>query len=120
MKRKTEWVNFRVSPEERIAIKRNARKEGKYMGELIRERCIKPFKECPHFDTCSRNLCPLDPNITKRFKPIEDERCRAWKSTRRKIGEQYPDLLPHKGLTAREAAGHKLSPKLSTKDENKG
>jgi len=38
------------------------------------------FRECPHFQTCSINSCPLDPLYGKRPESSRDpgQKCRAW------------------------------------------
>lgn len=57
-----------------------------------------PFRECPRYDSCSCNKCPLDPLIDQRRVLPDDEKCKAWKSTRMKIAAKYPKLLPYGGL----------------------
>ena len=65
-----------------------------------------PFEECPRYDCCSVNRCPLDPEIAKR--PVDpadkEQRCRAQKSVRIRIAQGYADLLPMGGLTEHEYA----------------
>jgi hypothetical protein len=43
----------------------------------------------------------------EQWKQIEEEKCRAHKPTREKIGEKYPNLLPYGGLFKREWSGRK-------------
>ena len=75
-----------------------------------------PYEECPSFNTCSAPKCPLDPDIDSRVRRLEgEEKCKAQKPTRIKIGEKYPNLLPYGGLTKREWSGKKLSEKLKKK-----
>ena len=66
-----------------------------------------PYHECPSFDACSCNKCPLDPDIYTRISEPNDEKCKAHKPTRHKIGLKYPELLPYKGFTKREFNGRK-------------
>lgn len=66
---------------------------------------MSPYYECPRFETCSCNNCPLDPDIAKRSVLPSDEKCTARKSVRHRIGLQYADLLPFQGLTSREFKG---------------
>ena len=64
-----------------------------------------PFMDCPYFNTCSCNKCPLDPDIDMRNKTPEDEKCRAGKRVRFTAGVKYPEVLKYIGLTAREWSG---------------
>jgi len=70
---------------------------------------VLPFKECPSFDTCSSNRCPLDPDIELRQHIKGEEKCKARKKKRYEIGVKYPDLLKYKGLTPREFKGYELA-----------
>ena len=86
------------------------------MKKELREK--KPFRLCPSYDMCSAPVCPLDSNqhIMQRYP--EEEKCKANKPTRIKIGSKFPELLPHQGLTSREWLGKKRWNEMS--DENKG
>ena len=64
---------------------------------------MKPFEECPQFNTCSCNVCPLDPDMDEKFTLPGEEKCKAHKPTRLKIGTKYG--LPKKGLRGREFSG---------------
>ena len=109
MKRQTDWINFRVSEQEKKKIKRCAEKKNKHVGELVREQLLaQPFYECPQFDSCSCNKCPLDPEYKNMIALPGEERCKAQKPTRMKIGEKYQSVLPLKGLTCRESQGKKI------------
>ena len=67
-----------------------------------------PYEDCPSFNACSAPRCPLDPDISIRVGTLPgEEKCRAHKPTREKIGKQYPALLPYGGLTKREFNGRK-------------
>lgn len=68
---------------------------------------LMPYQECPSFIRCSAPLCPLDPDIKSRVKLPNEEKCRANKPTRMKIGSKYPELLPYGGLTKRQFLGRK-------------
>jgi hypothetical protein len=63
-----------------------------------------PPKECPRYDKCSVNSCPLDPEqaIHKPDTGDRDRKCTMEKGVRSRIGQKYPDLLPLKGLTRGE------------------
>jgi hypothetical protein len=62
-----------------------------------------PFKECPQFQTCSCNFCPLDPDADKRIALPGEETCTARRSVRERIASRCPDL-PRGGLTLAEVA----------------
>jgi hypothetical protein len=80
---------------------------------------VLPFKECPSFDTCSAPKCPLDPDIELRTDRLSgEEKCKAHKPTRMKIGAKYPDLLPYGGLTGREFKG-KMAWEGKSEDEKR-
>ena len=65
------------------------------------------MEECPRFQNCSVNHCPLDPEQDKHKSHPDDRqrKCPMEKNVRRRIGQKYPDLLPLMGLNAMEAAG---------------
>lgn len=68
-----------------------------------KENTLSPYHQCPRFNICSANVCPLDPDKRQRnFIPGESV-CTLAKSIRLKLGES----LPWKGLTSRELAGRK-------------
>lgn len=69
---------------------------------------MQPYEECPSFDRCSCNACPLDPDINKRISCSEDERCKANESTRVKIGSKYMNVLTYQGLTKRKFNARKV------------
>lgn len=69
---------------------------------------MKPYHECPSFPVCSAPKCPLDPAIKMRtFRYPEEEKCRATKPTRHKIGLKHTEVLPYQGYTKREWNGIK-------------
>ena len=76
-----------------------------------------PYHECPSFINCSCNICPLDPLVGQRTSLPGEEKCKAYKPTRFKIGSKYPELLPFQGLTSREFNGKKRWEALSTSDK---
>ena len=59
-----------------------------------------PFEQCPNFEICSVNVCPLDPNRDKCFThPTDPEKaCTLDKTTRIQIATKYPTLIPWCGL----------------------
>ena len=66
---------------------------------------MQPYQKCPSFNVCSCNICPLDPDWKDKNRLPEDDKCKAHKPTRIKIGEKYQSVLPRKGLTLREYSG---------------
>jgi len=85
-----------------------------------------PFENCPQFDTCSVNKCPLHPNFFELQNADGDEsKCRATKPTRVKIfslcRKTYP--LLNQGLTIKEMSRLRQSTRMkalmnSTGDNN--
>ena len=67
---------------------------------------ITPHRECPNFGRCSVNNCPLHPDYPDLTESKHDPEtiCKAQKSTRRKIAEQFPGSLALAGLTVKEHA----------------
>lgn len=63
---------------------------------------MKPYHECPSFNKCSANICPLDPDQRLRTYINGEDTCHAEKPTRMRIGAKYPNLLRFVGLTKRE------------------
>lgn len=85
------------------------------MPEVARE----PFEDCPRFEKCSVNKCPLStryafltevgPDIDDLGRPIEgtgdpERRCMLRRRKREEISAKYPGLLPNGGLTDEEIA----------------
>ena len=70
-----------------------------------------PYHECPSFERCSCNACPLDPLKEQegRIRLFKEDKCVAYKPTRFKIGSKYPNLLPYQGLTKQEWVGKNMS-----------
>ena len=72
-----------------------------------------PYEECPSFEACSCNNCPLDPEASTvggkehlRFK--NEAKCKAYKPTRKRIGQKYSHLLKYQGLTSKEHTGRQV------------
>lgn len=61
-----------------------------------------PYQECPRYDSCSCNVCPLDPEAAARIALPGEEACRAQRTTREAIAARYPALIPMRGLLPRE------------------
>ena len=78
-----------------------------------------PYYECPSFNICNCNLCPLDPYVDEKIGLKDDEKCRAQKPTRMKIGSKYPGLLKYQGLTGKEWAGFSRWSGLSEEEKKK-
>jgi hypothetical protein len=69
----------------------------------------RPHLECPRFESCSVNHCPLDPEAESRVSlPGDPEtKCNARISTRKSIAAKYS--LANKGMTERELRRMKRS-----------
>jgi len=66
------------------------------------EEEMEPYKECPRFEKCSVNRCPMDLKAEKRpsLSDDPDTECKARISTRKEIAVKYG--LLNKGMTERE------------------
>lgn len=73
-----------------------------------------PMRECPRYDRCSVNHCPLDPDQDQHLAHPEDQqrKCPMEKQVRHRIGFKFHHLLPLDGLTPAEAAGARSWAKL--------
>ncbi len=75
-----------------------------------------PHENCPSFEKCNTNKCPLHRDFIRLENKPEDKKllggkkCRASKKVRMKIGKVF--RLKNKGLTPREIDGMKKSIKL--------
>ena len=71
---------------------------------------MRPYMECPSYDRCAVNKCPLDPKYHERKPQADDaeKKCRALKNSRRAIAARYPGILAFDGLTGREYQGYQL------------
>jgi hypothetical protein len=58
-----------------------------------------PYYECPSFERCSANVCPLDPLSHEKETFEGEEVYRAEEPTRLRIGAKYPLILKERGLT---------------------
>jgi hypothetical protein len=78
-----------------------------------------PYHECPSFEVCSCNLCPLDPDLEMRTGLPGEEKCRAHKPTRLKIACRYLNLLKYQGLTVKEWVGLRSWSALSEEERGR-
>lgn len=71
----------------------------------------RPWEECPSFDDCSVNACPLHPDYLKLpTSPYDPEtKCRSLRATREAIAARHPGLLPTQGVLTRELTSDKRS-----------
>jgi hypothetical protein len=68
------------------------------------------FRECPKFDSCSANDCPLDTNPhTFTVEDDPETECTYRYAERKKIAEKYG--LPNMGMTKKELVGYHRSQK---------
>jgi hypothetical protein len=63
---------------------------------------IEPERECPRWEKCSVNQCPLDAMARERHPLDKEQKCPMEKQVRQRIGAKYPELLPMGGLNGRE------------------
>ena len=61
-----------------------------------------PYYECPRFQRCNANVCPLDPLSDEKETLKGEEVCKVEKPTRLRIGSKYPDLVVRVGYKKRE------------------
>lgn len=76
-----------------------------------------PYNECPRFQKCSVNNCPLHPSYPNL--PIADDKekkCTMEKQVRLRIGSKYPELK-YQGLTVKEWTGKTRFESLSDSDK---
>lgn len=75
----------------------------------------RPFEECPRYERCSVNSCPLDPEQEDHtvHKLDKEQKCPMEKRVRVRIGSQYPEVLSRGGMTVREYAAAQTFAKLS-------
>jgi len=61
-------------------------------------------KECPRFEKCSVNNCPLHKDYPNLLIDESDSEsvCTIEKQVRYRIGSKYPDVLKYQGLKVRE------------------
>ena len=75
-----------------------------------------PYYECPQFEACSCNLCPLDPDMHLRVPLPEDEPCLSAIRTRLAIAQKHADTcFLFGGLTEKEHIRHKASLRMGGK-----
>jgi|SRR6185295_5627287 len=65
---------------------------------------MQPYEECPQFDRCSCNVCPLDPLWATREALPAEEKCTARRSTRLGIAAKHGLAIGTFGLTREEVA----------------
>ncbi len=68
-----------------------------------------PFEECPSFNSCGCNRCPLDLNMLEMPALEGEEKCKASRATRLAIVERYPVKFPTGGLKESEISRDKRS-----------
>lgn len=73
----------------------------------------KPYYQCPRFDSCSINKCPLDPDVKDHPNLPGEDKCGCYKSIRMKLGANLPNL----GLTPGELKAKKRWENLSPEEK---
>jgi hypothetical protein len=78
-----------------------------------------PYHECPRFNRCNVNNCPLSFNYPL-FVDYEDRdpKCTLEKPVRVRIGSKYPKLK-YQGMTAKEYSGTKRYESLSVEEKER-
>lgn len=68
-----------------------------------------PLYECPRYDRCSVNNCPMHPDFPNLFidENDEEQKCTIEKQVRMKIAAKFPGVLQFEGLTPREFSARK-------------
>lgn len=98
--------------------------------QVSQDMVMKNLEKCPHFNTCSRNLCPLDPELHLRVGGKQD-RCRYMQVPRKKKiqgrefvsgGSVMPDTLlnfvPRDNLKLLNSASQKRWKQIKDLDLN--
>lgn len=78
----------------------------------------KLYHECPRYQTCNVNKCPLHesyPNLL--YADDREKSCTMEKQVRFRIGSQYPEVLKYQGLTVKEWTGKARFDSLSEPDK---
>jgi len=75
----------------------------------------KPYRECPRFDKCNSNQCPLDTSYPNMYVDEEDreQKCTMEKNVRIRISANYPGILKFGGLKQREFTAKQNYDKLT-------
>ena len=65
---------------------------------------VQPYQECPQYDTCSVNNCPLHPDYPNLPTcPQDPEKvCKTRRSSREAIAARYPGVLRFNGLLRKD------------------
>lgn len=76
-------------------------------------------RECPRFNECSVNNCPLELMYPNMIVLDEDKEktCTMEKQVRYKIGSKYPEILKFQGLTPKEWAAKKRYESLTYEEK---
>ncbi len=78
-----------------------------------------PYHECPRFNRCSVNNCPLSFNYPFLVNYEDrDLRCTLEKPVRVRIGSKYPKLK-YQGMTAKEYSATKIYESLSVEKKER-
>lgn len=72
-------------------------------------------EECPRFQRCGANKCPLHVDYLTLVDLPGEEKCTLGKARRVRIGGKYPDLV-YGGLTPREFAWAEKAAKMTPEE----
>lgn len=80
-----------------------------------------PYRECPRFNTCSVNNCPLHASFPVLVVDETDRqgKCTLEKRVRLRISSKYPGVLKWQGLTSREWTGRQRYDAMTTEEKER-
>jgi len=77
-----------------------------------------PYYECPSFEKCNANVCPLDPLQHEKETLDGEAVCRSEEPTRLKIASKYPQILKERGLTHKRYQAQERWNALSSEEKH--
>ena len=82
---------------------------------------MQPMRECPRFDRCSVNNCPLNTGYPDLYVYPEDmyPKCNMEKNVRVRISSKYPGILKFGGLKQREYSGKLREDRMTPEEKDK-
>ncbi len=72
-----------------------------------------PYRDCPRFDKCNVNVCPIDPDIELRTHITGEPKCTMEKGVRLRLGKDLPNF----GLKPLELKAKRIWDGLSEKEK---
>lgn len=71
----------------------------KKFNKITEEKICKNLEKCPHFETCSQNLCPLDFDLKLRVGG-EQDKCRWMREGRKRPFDSRGNLLRKRDISS--------------------